>query len=86
MKTTIDIPEPLYRKAKIQAIEQGSTLKELVLRALTRELESSTTPTESAPYFARRKLRPGFRALSEAGVLQGGTDATELIAEERNDR
>jgi hypothetical protein len=27
MKTTIDIPEPLYRKAKIRAVETGSTLR-----------------------------------------------------------
>ena len=86
MKTTIDIPEPLYRKAKIQAVEQGTTLKDLVLRALVRELELVTPRSAAVPYFARRKLRPNFRALSEGGALQGGTDATELISEERNGR
>jgi hypothetical protein len=86
MKTTIDIPEPLYRQAKIQAIEQGTTLKELVLRALRRELESTTIPATQVPYFARRKLQPEFRRLLEEGALQGGTNATALIAEDRDDR
>jgi len=86
MKTTIDIPEPLYRQAKIRAIEDGTTLKELVVQALKRELENSPTPTPTVPYFARRKLRPGFQALLEANVLQGGTDATELVSEDRDER
>lgn len=38
MKVTTEIPEPLYRKAKIRAIERGESLKDLLLSALQREL------------------------------------------------
>ena len=38
MKTTIDIPERLYREAKICAVKRGSSLKDLVVTALQREL------------------------------------------------
>jgi hypothetical protein len=31
IRTTIDIPEPLYRKLKIEAAEQGRSVRELVL-------------------------------------------------------
>ena len=34
MKTTIEIPDPLFRKAKSRAAERGQTLKQLVAEAL----------------------------------------------------
>lgn len=40
MKTTIDIPEALYKKAKIRAVETGQTLKQIVLTSLEKELNS----------------------------------------------
>jgi hypothetical protein len=41
MKTTIDIPAPLYRRAKIRAAERGESLKKLVIDALQRSLDAS---------------------------------------------
>lgn len=35
---SIDIPEPLYKKAKIRAVETGQTLKQIVLTSMTKEL------------------------------------------------
>ena len=71
MKTTIDIPEPLYKKAKIRAIEQGQTLKQIVLNSLERELENPQTAREApASYWADRKLHPEFKRLSEAGLMK----------------
>lgn len=70
MKTTIDIPEPLYKKAKIRAIEQGQTLKQIVLTSLERELENPHTAQEApASYWANRKLHPDFKRLSDAGLM-----------------
>lgn len=31
MRTTIDLPDGLYREAKLMAVKQGTTLKELVV-------------------------------------------------------
>ena len=39
MRTTIDVPDTLFRKAKATAALRGSTMKELVVRALEREVE-----------------------------------------------
>jgi hypothetical protein len=47
VKTTIDIPEALYRRAKVKAAQQGTTLKQLVLDALVRSLEPRPTPPRS---------------------------------------
>lgn len=38
MRTTIDLPAELLRSAKVRAVEQGLSLKELFARALSREL------------------------------------------------
>jgi hypothetical protein len=40
MRTTIDVPDTLFRKAKATAALRGSTMKELVVRALEREVEA----------------------------------------------
>jgi hypothetical protein len=41
MKATINIPDELFRKAKIAAVEQGKTFRELVCEALYQSLGES---------------------------------------------
>ncbi len=48
MKTTLEIPDPLFRKAKSKAAERGQTLKQLVTEALQEKLAVNTG-----------KIRPG---------------------------
>ena len=87
MKTTIDIPEPLYRKTKIRAVETGSSLKQVVLTSLSKELGVPiTSPGEGRSFAERRRLRPGFKRLMEAGALDRGTDSTVIISEDRSSR
>lgn len=40
MKTTLEIPDPLFRKIKSTAAERGQTLKELVTEALKEKLRT----------------------------------------------
>ncbi len=42
MKTTLEIPELLFRKAKSKAAERGQTLKQLVTEALQEKLATRT--------------------------------------------
>ncbi|MCC6611525.1 MAG: hypothetical protein IT515_17865 [Burkholderiales bacterium] len=42
MKTTIEIPDPLFRRAKSKAAERGQTLKQLVTEALQEKLAADT--------------------------------------------
>jgi hypothetical protein len=42
VKTTIEIPDPLFRRAKSRAAERGQTLKELVTEALEQKLAPRT--------------------------------------------
>lgn len=38
MRTTIDIPDPLYRELKSKAAKEGRSVKELILRGVEEEL------------------------------------------------
>ena len=38
MRTTVDIPDPVYRRLKAKAAHQGCSVKQLVLRGVEREL------------------------------------------------
>jgi hypothetical protein len=49
MKTTIDLPDALVRLAKQKAIENGTTLKNLVCAALQKELGLTPQATASDP-------------------------------------
>jgi len=42
MKTTLEIPDPLFRKAKSKAAERGQSLKQLVTEALQEKLAVNT--------------------------------------------
>ena len=54
MKTTIDIPDPLYRQVKIKAFERGSSLRDLMINSLRREIGLETAPA-GAPLLAREE-------------------------------
>ena len=90
MKTTIDIPEPLYKKAKIRAVQTGQTLTHLVLVSLSRELEMSPPGAEEGKFFwERRKLLPEYEKAMKAGAFRpamGARDVTDLISEDRDAR
>jgi hypothetical protein len=90
MKTTIDIPDSLYKEVKIRAIERGQSLRQIVLASLERELKLGDTVPEPLPSpWAKRKVLPEFARLQAAGAFRprpGARDITELISEDRDDR
>ncbi len=60
MKTTIEIPDPLFRKAKARAAERGQSLKQLVAEALQDRLaQGGRRGFEDEPAWMR-----GFGGLS----------------------
>ncbi len=65
MRTTIDLPDGLYREAKTRAVKQGITLKELVVGLIQTGLRGEPTaegsrpgPRRASPPVAIRKV-PG---------------------------
>ncbi len=53
MKTTVELPEQLLRKAKVLAAERGITFREILVHSL--EMALSTTAVDLPP---RRENRP----------------------------
>jgi len=87
MKTTVDLPEVLYRKAKIEAVERGSSLRDLMVGALQRELAVPCVAEPQVPYFARRQPLPAFEALAKSGALRPASsdrDVTDVVSEDRD--
>ena len=41
MRTTVDIPDPLYRRLKAKAAREGHSMKDLILRYIERNLHES---------------------------------------------
>ena len=82
MKTTIEIPDPLFRKAKSHAAERGQTLKQFVTDALRARLEDRSGSDQGSP-----KWMAGFGSLArlrkETARVQATIDeAFELIEDE----
>ena len=63
MKTTIDIPDPLLREAKMMAARDQSTLRAVVTRALEAEIERHGLSAEPRPRW--RRAFGGLRHLRE---------------------
>ncbi len=74
MRTTIDIPDSLMKKAKMKSVEEGITLKKLFIRCLKSELERDERPLEE-------KLKE-LRKLGNADNLDPEESAFDLIYHE----
>jgi hypothetical protein len=73
MKTTIELPDPLFRRAKSAAVQEGVTLKQLFTEALESRLDperrigrKSGAPRWIRAYGALRHLRRERRTIERA--------------------
>jgi hypothetical protein len=67
MKTTIDIPDPLYRKVNMKAFEKGTSLRALMIRGLEREVESRDIRSATPPRLSREER--GVYLVNEIGFV-----------------
>lgn len=90
MKTTIDIPEPVYKMAKVVAIERGQSLRQVLLDALNKELKVTPEAASASPtFFERRQIVQAYAVHEAQGAFKAKskkTDVTALISEERDAR
>jgi plasmid stability protein len=63
VKTTLEIPEPLFRQLKVSAAKQGKTIRAVVNEALTEKLSRSQHGVEDVP--AWRVAFGGLRRLRD---------------------
>jgi hypothetical protein len=70
MRTTIDIPDPIYRDLKSQAALQGRSVKELVLRRITRPADDIGERPKKITFPAIPSKNPGSLKLGPEGVYE----------------
>ena len=78
MRTTLDLPDDLMRRAKIAAVERGTTLRELVGSALEREL----TASRAAAAVPRRARLPVFKSARPGKLKLTNEDIRALERED----
>jgi hypothetical protein len=79
MKTTLELPDELLRKAKAVAAERRTTLRALVEHALHREIGSAGTDDLSRIY---RVDEDGLPYLPSRGAKVTSEDVYRLLEEE----
>jgi hypothetical protein len=73
MRTTIDIPDPLFRELKIRAASEGTTLREMVIEGLSLRVGEARVAkgVPSGQRFPRIHAKhPGSLNLGEEGVYE----------------
>ncbi len=73
MRTTLDLPDDILRRAKIAAVERGSSLRQLITDALLHEIEGTTA---SKP---RRMTGPPITLSADAPLRTLGPDAVKQL-------
>jgi plasmid stability protein len=71
MRTTVDIPDPLYRQLKVRAAGEGRSVRELILRSVSEELRgrrSAPRRRVKLPIIASK--RPGSLELDNAAIYE----------------
>ena len=69
MRTTVDIPDPVYRRLKVRAAREGRSVKELILRGAEHVLKSpERNPGRRVTLPIVRSKRPGTLVLDNARI------------------
>ena len=78
MRTTLDLPDELLKRAKIEAVQRRTSLRALVGAALARELSqpSEPTPTRKRAHF------PIFDSKTPGALRLSNTVIAKLEADE----
>jgi len=81
MRTTVDIPDHLLRRAKAAAALEGKSLKAFLMEAVIHELERSVEKK-----LARKRVSLPLVSSNRPGTLQLNSDEIEriLIQEDRH--
>ncbi len=71
MRTTVDIPDPIYRRLKTRAASEGSSAKELILRGVEKVLKGDRRKARKKVKLPIvRSRRPGRLRLDNAKIYE----------------
>lgn len=70
MRTTVDIPDPLYRRLKGEAASEGRSIREWILHLVKEKLESKPRKGGRVRLPIIRSRRPGSLKLDNAKIFE----------------
>ncbi len=72
MRTTIDIPDPVYRELKSEAASEGTSVKKLILRSVEARPRRGAEPPSTGGFIAPAipSKNPGSLKLGSEGVYE----------------
>lgn len=71
MRTTVDIPDPVYRRLKSRAASEGSSAKDLILQGVEQVLKRGSRRRRSRVSLPLvRAKRPGALRLDNAKIYE----------------
>ncbi len=73
MRTTVELPDPIYRQMKLRAASEGTTIREIILEGVAMRLHhgGKVKKQERRPRFpVLRSKSPGSLKLGEEGVYE----------------
>jgi hypothetical protein len=73
MRTTIDIPDEVYRRLKVKAAVEGETIREIALRGILKEIEAPAARP------ARRLAEPILKSYSPGSIRIDSEQIYDLI-------
>lgn len=69
MKTTIELPDDLFQRAKVISAERGTTLKEIMVQALKLWLRSPAEDEEAVRQATLKRLLKAMRAANSEPMV-----------------
>lgn len=86
MKTTVDLPDPLFRKAKATAAEQGISLKHFITEAVENRLSGPAADSSAKSKLWMRMVselpRVPHEVLDEVTRRVSAADALDMALQE----
>lgn len=70
MRTTIDIPDALYRRLKTRAAAEGQPAKTLILKAVERAMDAPQKTKRRIVIPVIHSKHPGTLKLTNAGIYE----------------
>ena len=80
MKTTVEIPDPLFRQVKAYAAKEGTSVKAVIERALRQMMQTRKRPTKP---FKLKDCSVGGQGLQDGVDLADWASIRSLIYEGR---
>jgi len=73
MRTTLDIPDPKYRRLKTKAAQEGVSVRQIVLRSIDKELGGED------PKKAKRLTQPILKSFAPGSIRLDNEQIYDLI-------